>query len=58
VTTYNTYTFALMQVSKATYDEIKQKLEEAGYGHAIQEDGALDMHGIGLTTKDPDDDER
>lgn len=49
-----TYTFALMQVSKATYDEIKQKLEEAGYGHAIHDDGNLDMHGIALTTKDPD----
>lgn len=44
----NTYTFAELEVSPAAYDEIKGKLEQAGYGHAFIED-AIDMHGIGLT---------
>ena len=43
-----TYTFATMDVSKKTYDEIAGKLREAGYDHAFV-DGALDMHGIALT---------
>lgn len=43
----STHTFATMEVSQATYDEIKQKLLEADYHHAFV-DGHLDMHGIGL----------
>lgn len=42
------YTVATMEVSKACFDEIKQKLLEAGYDHAISEDGMLDMTHIGL----------
>ena len=41
-----TYTYALMEVSAATYLEVAAKLREAGYEHAIGEDGELDMHGI------------
>lgn len=44
----STYTFATLDVSAAAYDEIKAKLTEAGYSHAFV-DGAIDMHGIGLT---------
>lgn len=43
----STYTFAVMEVSPVAYEEIKKKLEEAGYQHAIR-DGLLDMHGIAL----------
>lgn len=43
-----THTFAELEVSAAAYDEIAGKLREAGYGHAFV-DGAIDMHGIGLT---------
>lgn len=46
-----TYTYALMDVSEATYQEIKAKLLEAGYSHALHDgdDGiVLDMHGIAL----------
>ena len=58
-----TYTYALMEVSEATFNEIKQKLEEAGYDHAIhraydpdhaEPRTALDMHGIGLVLKSPE----
>lgn len=54
-----THTYALMDVSKATFDEIKKKLEDAGYQHAIHEtEGeptALDMHGIALCVEQPED---
>ena len=48
-----TYTYAIMHVSESAYKEIKKKLEDAGYQHAIHdsdsEDGSvLDMHGIAL----------
>jgi hypothetical protein len=46
-----THTYAVMEVSRATYDEIARKLTEAGYDHAFIEDSdgvALDMHGIAL----------
>lgn len=46
--TRTTYTFAELEVSPATYDEIRQLLEEAGYRHAFLDGGAIDMHGIGL----------
>jgi len=48
----STHTFAEMQISGKAYDEIRAKLEDAGYGHALlpMEGGVtLDMHGIGLT---------
>ena len=46
-----THTYALMEVSQNTFDEIKQKLQEAGYTHAIlreEPNEHLDMHGIAL----------
>lgn len=47
-----TYTYVLMEVTKSTYEEVKKKLEEAGYWQALhkdREDGIiLDMHGIAL----------
>ena len=47
-----THTYATMDVSKATFEEIRSKLMAAGYDHAEQRnDGVvmLDMHGIALT---------
>lgn len=49
-----TYTFALLEVSDAAFEEIAAKLKEAGYEEAFfAEDGdeAIDMHGIALTKK-------
>ena len=43
-----TYTYALLEVSDAAYEEIKLKLLNAGYDHAISESGEIDMHGIAL----------
>ncbi len=46
-----TYTFAILEVSKATFDEIYAKLKEH-YGdqifHGIGDKVIIDMHGIGL----------
>lgn len=49
----HTHTFAIMEVSQATYDEVRKKLEEAEYHHAViqQPNGGsevLDMDGIAL----------
>lgn len=51
-----THTFAVLEVSKETYEEIATKLRDAGYGHAFQglveENGRIyedvDMHGIAI----------
>jgi hypothetical protein len=48
----STYTYAILEISQAAFDEIKAKLEAADYRHAIiREEGCypvLDMHGIAL----------
>lgn len=47
----STHTFALLEVSQSTYDEIAAKLKDAGYEHVFIDEGeyiALDMHGIGI----------
>jgi len=46
----HTHTYATMQISSEAYDEIRQKLIDVGYQHAINDEGELDMHGIALTT--------
>ena len=52
-----TYTVVIMEVSQQAYDEIRAKLEEAGYQHAIHDEpdkewsNRLDMHGIALAVK-------
>jgi hypothetical protein len=46
-----TYTYAILEISRAAYEEIAAKLKAAGYQHAFhQEDGetVIDMHGIAL----------
>ena len=48
MTLRSTYTYALLDVSAATYDEIEKKLREAGYDHAFNDKGEIDMHGIAL----------
>jgi hypothetical protein len=42
-----TRTFVILEVSKATYDEIHGKLRAAAYNHAF-EGPLIDMHGIAL----------
>jgi hypothetical protein len=43
-----TRTVALLEVSPATYVEIKDKLLAAGYEHTFMPDGAIDLEGIAL----------
>lgn len=45
----STHTYAELEVSADTYDEIAEKLRKAEYDHAFMDDGTIDMHGIGLT---------
>lgn len=47
----STYTYAILEVSAAAYDEIRGKLNKAGYSDQFHKDeGAevIDMHGIAL----------
>ena len=45
-----THTYALLEVSHNAWKEIKAKLLEAGYDHAINDEGEIDMHGIALVS--------
>jgi hypothetical protein len=50
--TTGTHTYALLEVPKMVYDDIRKRLEDAGYQHAFdQSDGrdVIDMSGIGIT---------
>jgi hypothetical protein len=47
-----TRTYAVMNVSRETHEEIMGKLKDAGYEHAIQ-GNVLDMHGIALAPPEP-----
>jgi hypothetical protein len=46
-----TRTYVLLEVSPAAFAEVRAKLKDAGYDHALhREDGreTIDMHGIAL----------
>ena len=43
-----TYTYTLLAIPPATYVEIERKLREAGYDHAFNAKGEIDLHGIAL----------
>lgn len=46
-----THTHVILELSKAAYDEIKNKLSDAGYQHLFDEDEGrtiIDMHGIAV----------
>lgn len=50
---HQTHTFAQLEVSQRTFDEIKQLLSDAQYQHAFHYDteekvNTIDMHGIAL----------
>ena len=49
------YTYAILKVSAAVYDEVRSKLILAGYEdqlHASNDGEVIDMHGIALSPKD------
>lgn len=49
-----TYTYVLLHLSEAAYEEVRSKLEKAGYGHAFHDNPEapasprIDMHGIAV----------
>ena len=49
-----TRTYAMLELSEAAYEEIKAKLEQAGYQHAFKDNPnapaspTIDMHGIAI----------
>lgn len=50
-----TYTYVLLDLSPAAYQEIRRKLVEAGYEHAIEGDDAgevIDMNGIAVSEEE------
>lgn len=59
---HSTRTYAILKVSHAAYEEIKAKLEAAGYQDQFHDDRdgdgiVIDMHGIALAdTKDEEND--
>lgn len=46
-----THTYAVLEISKAAYDEIAFALRAANYDHVFMEDGLIDMHGLALRKK-------
>lgn len=44
----HTHTYVTLKISQAAYNEIRSKLIEAGYHHALHEDGIIDMHGLAV----------
>jgi hypothetical protein len=44
---HHTHTYAILEVSIGTFEEIETKLRQAGYAHAF-DDGLIDMNGIAL----------
>ncbi len=50
-----THTYAILEISRAAYEEIAAKLEAAGYQHAFHEndgEAVIDMHGIAVKNGD------
>lgn len=48
-----THTYAVLELSEAAYQEIREAFERAGYGHAFHDDAEhgklIDMHGIAVS---------
>ncbi len=44
----HTHSYAIMQVLNRTYQEIEHRMRKAGYAHAIDPDGLIDMHGVAI----------
>jgi hypothetical protein len=43
-----THTFVTLDLSEATFNEIKERFEEVGYDQAFLDDGLIDMNGIAV----------
>lgn len=55
----STHTYAILEVTAATYQEIKQKLLTAGYDHQLHDKDTtgevFDMHGLAIKEEAPED---
>lgn len=52
-----THSYAILEVSPAAYDEIRRKLEAAGYADQFHSDDGqevIDMHGIAIREAQPE----
>lgn len=47
-----TYTYVKLPVSEAVFEEIKKKMEEAGYQSSFVDADCIDMHGIAIVKED------
>lgn len=47
-----THTYVLLGISRQAYEEIANKLRDAGYEHVFSAGGEIDMHGIGLVAEE------
>lgn len=52
----HTHTFAILELPPSVHALIKEKLIAAGYDHAIDAEGTIDMHGIGIAPDGGSDD--
>lgn len=43
----HTHTYAILEISRVAYEEIREKLEKAGYSDQFHDD-VIDMHGIAV----------
>jgi len=50
-----THTYVELEVSATTFNEVWKALSEAGYQHAFMNELTIDMQGIALVLKIPDD---
>lgn len=48
----HTYTLARLEVSRSAFNEIKEKLEQAGYQHVFMDDGGMDMTHIAIAAEE------
>ena len=46
-----THTYAKLAVPEHIYDYIRKRLQDAGYEHAFQPNGAIDMHGVAIVSE-------
>lgn len=44
-----THTYAILEISRTAFEEIKAKLVEAEYWHSLHSDSVIDMHGIAVS---------
>jgi hypothetical protein len=51
-----TYTFVVLKLSQAAFQEVRDKMVAAGYEHALDRNGdgeLVDMHGIAVQAETP-----